>query len=77
MLRIGASIANMTQLRATSDAQRVNALDELSGWLGDATSGRGAQGELALGGPRRLEKERKLAAYVVGDAGGKMLDLIA
>jgi hypothetical protein len=41
----------------------------LPGWIGDAASCEDAQGELALGGPGRLDGKRKFAAYVVEDSG--------
>jgi hypothetical protein len=69
MLRIGASISDKIQFRTIPNAQRVRVLDELPGWIGDAASGEDAQGELALGGPRRLHSKRKFAAYVVEDIG--------
>ena len=69
MLRIGASISDKIQFRAIPNAQRVHVLDELPGWIGDAASGEDAQGELALGGPGRLDRKQKFAAYVVEDSG--------
>lgn len=65
MLRIGASIADDIQFRPTSDDRQVRALDELPGWVGDATGGEGELGALALGGSGKLGKERKFAAYTV------------
>ena len=71
MLRIGASISDKIQFRIIPNAQRVHVLDELPGWIGDAASVEDAQGELALGGPGRLDRKRKFAAYVIRDAGNE------
>lgn len=65
MLRIGASIADAIQFRPTPDDRQIRALDELPGWVGDATGGEGELGDLALGGSGKLDKGREFAAYIV------------
>ncbi|KAM0722938.1 hypothetical protein Q7P37_001136 [Cladosporium fusiforme] len=67
LLRIGASIHGDIQFRATQNAQKVEALDRLPGWIGDVTEGAGEVGRLALGGNGRLDGRRKFEAYDVDE----------
>ena len=55
MLRIGASMSSDdVQFRPTTQIGKIKTLDELPGWIGDATEGEGRNGQLALGGRGRL-----------------------
>jgi hypothetical protein len=63
MLRIGASLSDDIQFRPATETQNIRALDELPGWVGDATDGEGELGQLALGASGPLKSSRKFAAY--------------
>jgi len=67
MLRIGASISGDIQFRATEQTRKIEALDRLPGWIGDATDGEGERGQLALGARGRLNWKRKFLAYDLGE----------
>lgn len=63
MLRIGASISDDIQFRATEHTRKITALDRLPGWIGDATDGEDERGQLALGARGPLNRKRKFMAY--------------
>jgi hypothetical protein len=67
MLRIGASISGDVQFRAAEQTRKIEALDRLPGWIGDATDGEGERGQLALGARGRLNWKRKFLAYDLGE----------
>ena len=49
MMRIGASMAGRFPLLAANEADKIRALDDTPGWIGDAMAGETKVGELALG----------------------------
>ncbi|OBT85072.1 hypothetical protein VE02_07336 [Pseudogymnoascus sp. 03VT05] len=72
MMRIGASIADTTPLKAARHVKRVKALDGRPGWVVDGAGGE--VGELCLGGGRALRGGRRYECYdseVVAEATGR------
>lgn len=65
MMRIGATMADKLPLRVASHAGDVRVLDEMPGWIGDATGGEGSVGELAVGAESPLRKDRMYRYYQV------------
>jgi hypothetical protein len=61
MLRIGASISDKTPLLATQHVDRIKALDETPGWIGNNSDG--DMGELCLGGERLLRETKRYLCY--------------
>lgn len=69
LLRLGASLANDIPLKIAHNVGDIAALDKLPGWIGDATEGEGAIGELAVGGKGSLTARREYAAYSLDKKG--------
>ena len=63
MMRIGAAISSDISLVYVQGSDKVEFLDERPGWIGDATGGHGAIGELGLGANTALTKKRKMRCY--------------
>jgi hypothetical protein len=63
MMRIGASMPDKLSLVYVRDSDKVAILDELPGWIGDATEGHGGIGDLGLGAKTHLRKTRKIRCY--------------
>ncbi|KAI0451725.1 hypothetical protein F5B21DRAFT_485885 [Xylaria acuta] len=63
MIRVGAAMGDRVPLLACEDVDRVNALDEMPGGIGDATGGEGSVGELAIGAQTPLNGKRLYRSY--------------
>jgi hypothetical protein len=61
MLRIGASISEKVPLLATQHTDRIKALDDAPGWMGN--SSQNDIGELCLGGEQQLTKTKYYRGY--------------
>ncbi|KAF8801745.1 hypothetical protein BYT27DRAFT_7261657 [Phlegmacium glaucopus] len=63
MMRIGAAIAESIPFRVADTTDRIKVLDEMPGWVGDVTEGKGKVGELGIGASTPLRGRRKYASY--------------
>ncbi|KAF8809808.1 hypothetical protein BYT27DRAFT_7187068 [Phlegmacium glaucopus] len=63
MMRIGAAIAESIPFRVADTTDRIKVLDEIPGWVGDATEGKGKVGELGIGARVPLKGRRKYTCY--------------
>ena len=63
MMRIGAALNDQISLSVSNDKSKVRVLDETPGWIGDATGGEGPVGELGVGAPVPLKRNRRYRCY--------------
>ena len=63
MMRIGAAMADKVPLMVGRRTDKIRALDEIPGWIGDAAEADEEFGRLGLGGPAKLTRKRRYRCY--------------
>jgi hypothetical protein len=63
MMQYGAAVAEHLPFHVVADSSPIKILDEIPGWVGDATDGRGEVGELGLGAATPLRGRRRYRCF--------------